>query len=324
MNRARIVSTHEIVKADTLLKFYPNYKELEFVCIDEKCSVRMAPCCIKKRNHRKPHFKKYRTQEHIETCEYATLNELYQKGKGGKLNKTQIAKVGYPSVFNFNDNDGDETTKTSQARNNDDEGITGLGGIAKVYEFDGENLKFDRKNRVQSIDRIVDWYLGFPYNRDVEIEINGNKIQYRYFFKRIENYTDPSSLQNDRIFYGRIRLSEINQNVFDKYPESVFFTLLGFKNNDESKSVMHNYSNYSIKIDKKSISQRALSKIKNKYNALFNEAYTDFKNHLNDINVGLYVFVYGSIDEKNDTILNVKKNHITFRYDEVRKTVNEL
>lgn len=324
MNKARIVSTHEIVKADTLLILYPNYKELEFVCIDEKCSVRMAPSCIKKRNHRKPHFKKYRTQEHIETCEYATLNELYQKGKGGKLNKTQIAKIGYPSVFNFNEDDEETEKKTSQARNNEDEGVTGLGGIIKVYEFDGENLKFDKKNRVQSIDRIVDWYLGFPYNRDVEIEINGNKIQYRYFFKRIENHTEPSSLQNDRIFYGRIRLSETNQNVFDKYSESVFFTLLGFKDNDESKNLMQSYSNYSIKIDKKSISKRVLSRIKNNYNSLFNHAFTDFKNHINDINVGLYVFVYGSIDEKNDTILNVKKHHITFRYDEVRKTVNEL
>lgn len=325
MNRARIVSTQEIVMADTLLKLYPNYKELEFVCIDEKCAVQMAPSCIKKRNHRKPHFKKYRTQEHIETCEYATLNELYQKGKGGKLNKTQITKIGYPSVFNFNEDDDERMEKkTSQARNNDDEGVTGLGGITKVYEFDGGNLRFDKKNRVQSIDRIVDWYLGFPYNRDVQIEINGNKIQYRYFFKRIENHTDPSSLQNDRIFYGRIRLSEVNQYVFDKYPDSVFLKLLGFKDNDESKNSMKNYSNYSIKIDKKSMSKWVLSRLKNNYNVLFNKALTDLKDQLNDINVGLYVFVYGSIDENNDTILNVKKHHITFRYDEVRKTVNEL
>lgn len=320
MNRARIVSTQEIVMADNLLNLHPNYKELEFVCIDEKCSVRMAPSCIKKRERRKPHFKKYRNKEHIETCEYATLNELYQKGKGGKLNKTQINKIGYPSVFNLNEDDGEaEEKKTSQARNNDDEGVTGRGGITKVYEFDGENLKFDRKNRVQSIDRIVDWYLGFPYNRDVEIEINGKKIPYKFFFKRIESHTEPSSLQNDRIFYSRVMLSEKNQNVFDKYPDSVFFTLLGFK--DKSKNVIHSYS---IKIDKKSISRRTLSKLKNKYNALFKEAFTDFKNELNDTNVGLYVFVYGSIDDNNDTILNVKQHHITFRYDEVRKTMNEI
>ncbi len=320
MNRARIVSTQEIVMANTLLKLYPNYKQLDFVCIDEKCSVRMAPSCIKKRDRRKPHFKKYRNKEHIETCEYATLNELYQKGKGGKLNKTQINKIGYPSVFNLNESGEAEEKKISQARNNDDEGVTGLGGIMKVYEFDGENLKFDRKNRVQSIDRIVDWYLGFPYNRDVEIEINGKKIPYKFFFKRIENQTEPSSLQNDRIFYGRIMLSETNQNVFDKYSQSVFFTLLGFKDKDESKHIIHNYS---VKIDKKSISKRSLSKLKNKYNELFKNAFTDFKNELNDTNIGLYVFVYGSIDENNDTILNVKQHHITFRYDEVRKTMTE-
>ena len=324
MNRARIVDTHEIVMADTLLKLYPNYKELEFVCIDEKCSVRMAPSCIKKRNHRKPHFKKYRTQEHIETCEYASLNELYQKGKDGKLDKIQITKIGYPSVFNFNEDDTETAgKKTSQAKNNDNEGVTGLGGINKVYEFDSENLRFDKRNRVQSIDRIVNWYLGFPYNRDVKIEINGQKIQYRYFFKRIESYTEPANLQNDRIFYGRLILSETNRNVFDKYSESVFFTLLGFKDKDESKNAIQSYSNYSIKIDKKSISQRILSRLKNNYNTLFNEAFTDFKNQSNDINIGLYAFVYGSLDEKDDTILNVKKHHVTFRYDEVRKTMSE-
>jgi len=325
MNRARIVSTHEIVIADTLLKLYPNYKELEFVCIDEKCSVRMAPSCIKKTKRKKPHFKKFRNKEHAETCEYATLNELYQKGKAGKLNKIQINKIGYPSVFNLNDDKGEANgVKTSQAKNNDDEGVTGRGGISKVYEFDSENIKFDRKNRVQSIDRIVDWYLGFPYNRDVEIEVNEKKTPYQFFFKRIDSYTEPSSLQNERIFYGRIMLSETNLNVFDKYPESVYFTLLGFKDKDDTKNTIHNYSNYSIKIDKNSISKRHLSILKNKYNALFKEAFNDFKNESNDPNKGLYVFVYGSINEDSDTILNVKQHHITFRYDEVRKTMTEL
>lgn len=107
-------------------------------------------------------------------------------------------------------------------------------------------------------------------------------------------------------------------------PTAFFLKLLGFKDNDESKNSMQSYSNYSIKIDKKSMSKWVLSRLKNNYNALFNKAFIDLKDQLNDVNVGLYVFVYGSIDENNDTILNVKKHHITFRYDEVRKTVNEL
>ncbi|CAM4097511.1 hypothetical protein FLSI110296_13640 [Flavobacterium sinopsychrotolerans] len=323
MNKARIENTNEIVKADTLLKFYPNYSDLIFVCIDEKCSIRMAPTCIKKTERKKPHFKKYRNREHIETCEYATLSELYQKGKNQKLNKIEINKIGYPSVFNLNENKGDDVEKkSSQAKLDDgDEGVTGRGGgISKVYEFDSENIKFDRSNKVQSVDRIVDWYLGFPHNRDVQIEINDKKIQYRYFFKRIIDNTDPLSLQNDRIFYGKIMLSETNKNVFNKYTESVFLTLLGFKKKDELENKIYNYS---VKIDKKSISKRMLSRLRNKYESLFEEAHLDLKNGSNEPNVGLYVFVYGSIDENNDTILNVKQHHITFRYDEVRKTTIE-
>ncbi|MFK7002189.1 hypothetical protein V3Q90_15810 [Flavobacterium oreochromis] len=322
MNKARLVSNNEIVRADVLLELYPNYKELEFVCIDEKCSVRMAPACINKKDHRKPHFKKYRNREHIETCEYAIFNELHQTGQNQKLNNIQINKIGYPSVFNLNDDyDKVEEKKSSKARlDNEDEGITGNGGIKKVYEFDSENIKFDRNNKVQSIDRIVDWYLGFPYNRDVEIEIKGIKIEYRFFFKGIKDYTQSTELHNERIFYGRIMLSNKNRNAFDKYSESVYISLLGFQDKDKISSKTNNYS---VKIDKNAISKNLLSRLKNKYNTLFEKAFTEFKNNTVEPNVALYAFLYGTIDNINDTILNVKQNHITFRYDKVRKTIIE-
>jgi len=322
MYKARLVNNNEIVSADTLFELYPNYKELEFVCIDEKCSVRMAPACINKKYHRKPHFKKYRNREHIETCKYVTFDKLHQTGQNQKLNNIQINKIGYPSVFNLNDdNDKVEEKKYFQERlDNEDEGITGNGGITKVYEFDSENIKFDRSNKVQSIDRIVDWYLGFPYNRDVEIEINGKKIEYRFFFKGIKDYTQSTELHNERIFYGKIMLSSKNRNVFDKYSENVYITLLGFQNKDKISGQINNYS---VKIDKKAISTNLLSRLKNKYNILFEKALTEYNNKTIEQNVGLYVFVYGTIDNENDTMLNVKKNHITFRYDEVRKTMTE-
>ena len=319
MDKARIKDTDEIVMADTILDLYPNYSELEFVCIDEICSVRMSPTCIKKTERKKPHFKKYRNREHIETCEYATLSKLYQKGGDQKLNKIEISKIGYPSVFILNDDEEDFKKITKARLDCKDEGVSGRGNaISKVYEFDDENVKFDRKNRVQSIDRIVNWYLGFPHNRDVEIEINSIKIEYRYFFKQIKYFTDPTKLQNERIFYGKLILSKTNKNVFDKYTDCVYFNLLAYK--DESKKK----SNYSVKIDKKGMSKHSLSRLKNKYDKLFDKAFTELEEGTNELNFGLYVFVYGTIDENNDTIMNVKQNHITFRYDEVRKTIIEV
>ncbi|RTY94491.1 hypothetical protein EKL32_10325 [Flavobacterium sp. GSN2] len=319
MDKARIKDTDEIVMADTILDLYPNYSELEFVCIDEICSVRMSPTCIKKTERKKPHFKKYRNREHIETCEYATLIKLYQKGGDQKLNKIEINKIGYPSVFILNDDEEDFKKITKARLDSKDEGVSGRGNaISKVYEFDDENVKFDRKNRVQSIDRIVNWYLGFPHNRDVEIEINSIKIAYRYFFKQIKYFTDPIKLQNERIFYGKLILSKTNKNVFDKYTDFVYFNLLAYKDEFKKKS------NYSVKIDKKLISKHSLSRLKNKYDKLFDKAFTELEEGTNEPNFGLYVFVYGTIDENNDTIMNVKQNHITFRYDEVRKTIIEV
>ncbi len=319
MRKARIAETGEIVKADDLIKFYPNYNEIIFVCIDEKCSVRMAPACVKKNNLKKPHFKKYRKQEHIETCEYAILTKLHQKGKNQKLSKTEIKKVGYPSVFDLKDENNVDVKVSKIKSSNEDDGVTGRVSETSIsYEFDSENIKFDRSNKVQSIDRIVDWYLGYPHNRDVEIEIHGKKIQYRYFFKRIAEFTDSASLQNERIFYGRIMLSRINRNVFNKNSENVLFTLFGFKNQDQKTNGLNHYS---VKIDKKSISKNILSRLKNKYDLLFEKAFKAFKDKRTDPNIGLYLFVYGTIDKDDDTVLNVKQHHITFRYDEVRKTI---
>ncbi|MGI0107782.1 hypothetical protein [Salinimicrobium sp. WS361] len=322
MYKARIDDTDEIVLAQELLDLYPNYKHMVFVCLDKKCSIRMAPACIAEGSKRKSHFKKFRNQEHIDNCEYAVLTELSEKGKNQKLTNTQINKIGYPSVFNVQEKIENQENETYIENNNkdDDEGITGRGDIMKLYEFDSDNIKFDRRNKVQSIDRIIDWYLGFPYNRDVEIEINGKRIEYQYFFKKIKENTPSSRLLNDRIFYGMIMLSEKNQDAFEKYPDSVYITLLGFKKIDELSG---QYENYSVKVDKRKISTGFLTRIRNKYNRLFENAYKDLKENNIVKNYGLYAFVYGNIDPNNDTILNVERHHITFRYDEVRKTMRE-
>lgn len=66
-----------------------------------------------------------------------------------------------------------------------------------------------------------------------------------------------------------------------------------------------------------------LSRLRNKFNSLFEEAFNDLNNGTNLPHIHLFVFVYGSVDEKNDTLINVKNHHITFRYDEVRKTMND-
>jgi hypothetical protein len=321
MNKARIENTDEIVLADEISEFYPNYKDLVFVCVDKACSTRMTPACVKKNSKRRPHFKKYRNQEHIKECEYAVLNELSHRGKDQKLTNMQIHKIGYPSIFKIEENIEYNNDQNDFKKSEDDnEGVTGRGETSKLYEFDSDNIKFNRKNKVQSIDRIVDWYLGFPYNRDVEIEIEGNKIEYQYFFKGIKENTKVSELQNQRIFYGKIMLSDKNRDVFNKYDNSVYFTLLGFKEKD---SITGRYENYSIKIDKKDINKILISRIRNKYDLLFNKAYEDYKQGSIPKNFSLYVFVYGKIDTENDIILNAKKHHITFRYDEVRKTMKE-
>lgn len=317
MYKARISGTEEIVRADELLKLYPNYRELIFVCIDDQCSVRMAPACLNVNNLRKPHFKKYRTQDHTDDCEYA-LSKLYEKGRDQRLSTVEIKKIGYPSVFDVREDTVEESMVPKNSHDEEDEGVTGRNDGANVmYEFDPDNIRFDRRNRVKGIDRIVKFYLDFPHNRDAKIEVNGNPTEYRFLFKRIENNTDPSSLKKDRIFYGRIILSKVNRDVFSRYSSSVYIKLLSYKNTDP---VTGKLNNFSVKIDKKATSNYSMSRLKNTYETMFEKAILDFQSGINDPKIGLYVFLYGTVDEKNDSILNVEQNHITFRYDEVRRT----
>lgn len=321
MKKARIEDTDEIVHADQILENYSNYHSLIFVCIDKNCSVRMAPVSITKNDKRKPHFKKYPNHNHIEDCEYATYSKIILKGKDEKLTYKEIRKVGYPSVFMINENFDAEIIpiKKTVSFNN---GVTyGFNKNTELYQFeDGDDLKFNRKNKVQSIDRIVNWYIGFPYNRDVEIEIENKKIEYRHFFKRIDKNPNPNELLEKKIYFGKIILSKTNIGVFDKYEKYVYITFLGH----DPKVVDNKIKNYSIKIDKSKLSKYMVSKLKNSYDSLMEIAYKDRIEKKQKQNFGLYIFAYGTLEEKNNTTINVIKHHITFRYDEIRETKTEF
>lgn len=117
-----------------------------FVCIDKKCSVRIAPSCIENNYKRNSHFKKYRNQSHIDDCEYATLSKLYFKDKNGKYNKSEIIKIGYPSVFNIIKEKDLKKEFTKSNLNNFDNGITALNkGSILTFEYDEQNLGLKKK-----------------------------------------------------------------------------------------------------------------------------------------------------------------------------------
>lgn len=331
MRTARIEGTSEVIQADKLKSKYPNYKSLTFVCLDEECNVRMSPTCIEDNAKKRPFFKKYRNREHIKECKYAIEYETVEGGNNTQLSFIELQKIGYPSVFDVELDEEDFEEKLKEKKEDEsNEGITtNAVGVKKNYVFDEESTYFNRKNKVTQINRIVDWYLQFPHLRDVVIEVEGEKIEYRYFFKKIKEFTTPIELKNKRIFYGVLRVSNSQLNVFDKNDENVFFTLLGFEDimsdeEFENSKRLSKFLNYNVKIKKENFSKQSLTKLKNQYLSLFNESLSDLKNKTTKPNVYLYVFFYGTLDSTFRNLLNVTKNYITFRYVDVKPTNIEV
>lgn len=310
MNIARVFETGEVVRADEISKLFPNFNEIVFLCVDEKCSVRMAPSSIIKSDLIKPHFKKYKGRDHDALCEYATVSVLLQEGKKRRLSDTEIKKIGYPSVFKINLGDTENLTLDNVDNNN--LGVTTSSSTKpKGYQFDEMNLVFDKRNKVESIDKIVNWYIGFPDNRHVKIEINGSKIEYRYFFKKIENYSIPKQYPYERIFYGRVKLSRENEELFKSDKNLTEIVLL-----DDAKKAERKYK---VKLDRNKISTYSYSRIKNKFEYLFNKAFQDLKNNQKQKDYYLYVFIHGVINEEAG-IVEPLKNYITFRYTNIEPT----
>lgn len=318
MRIARIDGTNDIVDANDLIIKYPNYNTLVFVCIDQECSVRMTPACIENHYKLKPHFKKYRNRKHKDDCEYAILSKSYIKDDDGNFSKIDIIKKGYPSVFNINKS----SNKESDIENVDikilDDGITASNkeGVFK-YGFDEKNLEYNSKNKVTTIKDIVKFYIAHPNVRDVIINFNDIKIQYRHLFKRIDSDQDPSKLLNNKIYYGKIMITPKNKSAFETYPNNVYIKLLGhhpqIKKTDNKKY-------YSLKIDKTILTPRVISILKNSFKNEYEKSENHYKNIDRDKTYDLYFFCCGELSQSDNTLINVIDKHIVFKFTDVPKT----
>lgn len=316
MLKARITYNNQIVAANDLLELYPNYKELNFECLDLDCKVKMIPCCIVDASKRKSHFKRYKYLEHSKTCNYAVLSELEEKGLNTRLTQTELKKVGYPSRLILTENQENLEVVKDDLKDYSDEGITSFKSNTKrEYTFDEENLKFNKANKVNAIDRIVDWYMGFPHNRDVEIEFLEKKTQYRYFFKKI-NKVHPEDLKEIKMFYGALKFNKNNLNAFKTEESEIKLEMLY---NPEEQNFF-----YTLWLTKDSIGKHTWSRLKKKYEYLYEKAVSDFENKTKPSkNHFLYAFFIPNLNPDKPLVLQPIQKCITFRYDEVRKTVEE-
>lgn len=312
MNRAIYIETNQIINA-VELPYLKNIEKMRFCCIDDNCCTPIIPSAFKKGNKQIPHFRKLKGHEHDEKCKYALYNTvLNSAANGNRISNQDLNKVGYPTRFNIK-LDNDDAEIKNGLNQKDGKNIQST-SIAKQK---GKNIEFSnfKGNQVSAIDRIVDFYLSFPGNRDVKIKIDGIEFAYDELFKEIVAGKKFIGKTN-QFFYSRVKLNNdkiINRSLIEGYKRiiiklfAVDFLEVGLR------------KHYELIFKKEDLSKKKLNKILNS----FNVAYDNFKFESNK-SKGLYVFFIGNAPQSIDDIsFNLVNGYICFRYTNIRGNHDE-
>lgn len=286
---------------------------MTFCCIDDNCVTPIIPSAFKKGNKQIPHFRKLKGHEHDEKCKYALYNTILNSAaNGNRISNQDLIKVGYPTRFNIKlDNDEDIKISSIQKEGKNIQSTSSVKQKGSSIEF--SNF---RGNQVSAIDRIVDFYLNFPANRDVKIKIDGIEFTYDELFKEIvagKKFTG----KDNQFFYSKVMLNKdklINKSLIEGYKKIIIKLFAADFFEDGYRE------HYELIFNKEDLSKMKLNRILNS----FNIAYNKYKFEL-DKSRNLYVFFIGNAPKsKEDISFNLVKGYICFRYTNIRINDDEV
>lgn len=306
MNRAVYIETNQIINA-VELPYLNDINKMRFCCIDDNCATPVIPSAFKKGNKQIPHFRKLKGHEHDKKCKYALYNTvLSNAANGNRISNQDLIKVGYPTRFNIK-LEKDEDIKISSIQKEGKNIQSKSSAKQKGSGFEFSNFK---GKQVSAIDRIVDFYLNFPANRDVKIKIDGIECTYDELFKEIVAGKKFKGKDN-QFFYSKVMLNKeklINKSLIEGYKRIIIKLFAADFFEDGHRK------NYELIFNKDDLSKKKLSKILNS----FNVAYDKFKFE-SDKSKGLYVFFIGNAPQSKDDIsFNLVNGYICFRYTNIR------
>lgn len=313
MFQARRKDNGIIVEAEEL-KVITNVGEIEFYCVSPECGIDLIPCSYGVNNKKRPFFKKYHNKEHSEDCSYSTYLKFQKIGKKRKLTEIEFEKLKYPSklvVVKKNTLETDTSTKK-------DLPIDKSKSTRRVNNGEFEEVA-ESNRRVSSISQIVDFYLNYPYNRDVDLDLLGTEAPYKYQFRRIYgknkgNYTD------NKIFYGIINFSDPDSIIheknltkiklhecekWEKNPRSLFNTKI-------------RVNPYWVEIDHEQVSRYKLNSILKSRETVSNQSKNDYLKKIKKSKVNAFIFFLGTAPLKEKPyVFKAVGSFVTCRYTEV-------
>lgn len=314
MYKAKNKKTNEIIEADEL-KVINNVSDINFVCVDDKCAIPLIACSFQETNKKRPYFKKHSNQEHTDSCSYSEYLKLLEVGKTRRLTDLEFEKLDYPSKLVFSlPKVKDTLTLTSEL-------LPDSNSTAKKTISNGEFAEVANANRrVTSISQIVDFYLSCPFNRDVELDLLGVKMSYKFHFKRIYGENKGDFIDN-KMFYGKIYLNSIDSEINDGH--FLYLKLFECENWEKNKSLTiinkKQINPYFLKINKDEVSKYKINRILKEKETVSNLSKNDYRNNKKDGREAWVFFIGKRPNLKNQYQFEVVNGFITFRYTTIQQ-----
>lgn len=319
MFKARIRNTDNIVEADDL-KVIENVQGIDFVCVDKKCNIPVIPSSFKENNKKRPFFKKYKNQDHSNTCSYSSYLYFIEIGKTRRLTELEFEKLDYPSQLFISVPKSRESNTTTNDR------LPEIESTSTRRLSSGEFTEVAHSNRkVTSISQIVDFYISCPYNRDVDLDLLGSKAAYKYQFRRIYGPNNDDYIDN-KIFYGIIDLEGLDSVKYDgnttiiKLHECEKWE----KNTRSLMSKNKRVNPYLVRINNNEITSHKLSRILKERETVANQSKNDYFKKIKKEKVEAYIFFLGKKpSNKEPYTFEAINGFISFRYTAIKHPLKE-
>ena len=287
MNQAREKKSNRILEAEEL-RLMDEVIQSNYECVDENCKVHLIPCSHKEINKRRPFFKLPKGVKHKKNCRFSEYLRLLEEARRRRLEERELKQFPYPAILK-------KQLKLPERKVISDVSLPGL----SVSEKEGANSTYDWDNSgvsnrsVTSISQIVDFYVECPLNRDLELNVFGEVMSYRYWFKRIKE-KNKGQYKKRRFFFGRLFMKDDRIQENENEIVISLYDCEGWKDPIQIGRTQFNRSKeqtnpYTVHVSKIGLSQHKTSRILNELNFAKEEQKEDYRNGGNSTNRA-YVF----------------------------------
>lgn len=311
MNQAKYKETGEPLDAEDL-KIISDPKSIEFICAGDNCGVPVFPCSYRPENKPRPYFK-VGGIEHTSECTYSSFLDYLKIGYKGKLSTSDLVKMEFPSKLKLYTKPKTDDKTQNRVENSEEQDSSRSKRIFSD-EF-GDEKKSNKV--VTTINKIVDFYLSCPYNRDVELDLLGTKKEYYKLFINVTTAKNVNSKEL-RIYYARFDFRKGGKSLIKLDANNYMIKLFeGIKKDD----ISDDYEPFHVLIKKDQISKAKFDRIKYEKSQVIQEYLIKYNPKKSTLEGAYIFFVAYPPTNGTPTIFDALHGMVVSRYTKILATI---